>query len=116
MLFKDITYIITFTIYISNILYNQIYESAWWCCKNPLDIPDQLSELTSPSLSSANRIGTAGHWTGESRVPATGSPEVVRLSPKWLRPWKQIKREQYLMNDKINGSRGFYSMIYVNYK
>ena len=102
--------------YIPNISYHQIYESVWLCCKNPLDIPDQLSELISPSLSSANRIGTAGHWTGESRVPATGSPKVVRLSPKWLRPWKQIKREQYLMNNKINGSRGFYSMIYVNYK
>ena len=63
-------YITTFTIYIPNILYNQIYESVWWCCKNPLDIPDQLSELTS-SLSSANRIGTAGHWTRESRVLAS---------------------------------------------
>ena len=102
--------------YIPNISYHQIYESVWLCCKNPLDIPDQLSEFTSPSLSSANRIGTAGHWTGKYRVPATGPLEVVRLSPKWLCPWKQIKRQQYLMNDKMNGSRGFYSMIYVNYK
>jgi hypothetical protein len=28
--------------------------------------------FTSPSLSSATGIGTARHWTGESRVPTTG--------------------------------------------
>ena len=60
---------VNFNIYnVFQTFYTIRYTRVRGCvAKIPLNIPYKHSELTSPSLSSANWIGTTGHWAGESK-------------------------------------------------